>query len=415
MEAQFKDAEFKLLNLRKSLQACKVILVTDETDLETLKSHEGFLYIKKNGNYKSIYNNQIHYDTLGNANAKTAKQILSITSKKSQSASKEKAEILQEERPKIKAQPNSITVEIWYHQPLELNRSIFGFASDGHVSLEICDSNRESHYVSFYSSSHPEPALLSELLSVPSYKSAPGLFKQKIDDILSYVDESKYIEHQKITFDSNHFPELNIDKAVTWSKNFKNSPEENNFNFYTNNCSTVSLAGMLAAGFGEIVAPPDTYVVTAQEVFDYAKAVKNTKANNQNLDYYIDKRKILEEKIVELISGDTNSEGIKKMQKLGSRISLSVLQNILTKKEGKGLVKEVKQNYSHSHFFGKGRSKWADEFYKFLRNVNLQDNSNEMITENLKKIEIIIALKINESAEEKEIKRDINKHFKFQR
>ncbi len=437
-EMKIFDLKTKLINNKnrtelklKSLKGCNLILISTDILFEDLSPKEGFLYLKTDGTYKCCYNDQIFEDSLAKTNpeikiplpsnspldADFVDSVLKITSMKNHSAKRGLSELKNEVKDKIRVIPNSLTLEIWYLNTLDKMQTILGFPSSAHISIDFCDSEGRSHYVSFYSVHNPEHTFLTDHLHIPSYKTVPGLFHEKTIDILDLISNSKFVEHQKVVFNCEENPEIKLENAIAWAKKLLSNQQAPDFNFYSHNCSHVGFAGLLAAGFGEILPPPDSFVLSAQEVFDYAKSVKNylNKENENQANPILTKSETLEKKLLELIGGPTNSSGILKMQKLGSRISLSAFQKIVRANDGVGFFKKFNDCYAHSHIIGEGRKKWVDELYKFLRIVNAEDDTIEALERNLNIVQNILLTKKDEIKTQRETKGDVLKAFSFQR
>ncbi len=211
-----EQTESKLKSLKDKVKGCNLILLSRYTNLNNLNPPEGYLFLKTDGNYKSRYKQHIHEGSLSDTNpslkiphfsnlpldSDLVQSVLSITSQKNHSAKRTISEIKTEIAEKIEVIPNSITLGIWYSKTVEETKTLFGYPSLGHITLDICDSHGKSHYFSLYTADNLEHTLLTDWLHLPSYKSVAGILERKETDILNLINNSKYLEHQKVVFKS---------------------------------------------------------------------------------------------------------------------------------------------------------------------------------------------------------------------
>lgn len=424
---QFQETERKIKALKDSVKGCEFVYEPDETNLDKLEAEEGKLYLKQNGGYKTCYKGQIfngnivfkdgyQLDLKNEINDPVFKKlILRHTSAINYTAERDilaiKAEEEKKEIASMKLKPNTITLRIWHNTAPGKRRTLFGHDSNGHISVNVCDENGDSHYVSVYHSDTPEYSLISDLLNIPSMNSTKGRFDTNINDILRYVDNefghNKFVECQEIIFDCNKNHALDIKKSVLRADELLRDGID--FDFYSNNCSRVGLSVLLAAGANQFVSPPDAYVISPHDVMQYGMAVKNT------LDSLDDKlnlnKKNIETLLQDLIKGSTNSDGVKQMQELGKNFNLENGRSIVGERDKGGFLGATFQYYySHSSFFGKGRQKWVDQLYDFLRVVDVADDD-----ENLVKLAKILETKESENRFERGTNSKVFKQYQFHR
>lgn len=436
LQRKIDETYDKIQDLSKTSIGCDIVYVPDEIDLESFDLKEGKLYLKSDGRYKSCYMRANYTGNLLQGkhgkpkldmnnllekilqDSRFRKSVLRITAKRKHTSRIDNVELKAKEDVRMQSKPGTITLGIWYYCLSGKRSTIFGHISDGHITVDVCDANGDSHYVSFYSANSPEKDLVTKLLHIPSYHSTQGQFLQKMDDVFSYVGHEngvshKFVEYQEIVFDCNKNHALNINAAVQWADALLNPDNPSEFNFYFNSCAVVGLSGLLASGTSHYVDAPDVNILTSQEVFDYGKAVKHKLDSLENKLTDIAAQGDLETVLSHLISGSTNSDGVKKMQKLGEKITLEKCVEIVKKRDKGGFLGGSFQHYySHSHFFGQGRQKWVGQLYDFLRKVDLDNVNSE---KNFAKLAEILVTKESEMSCERKSNNKVFKSYSFQR
>lgn len=205
----------------------------------------------------------------------------------------------------LPVRPNTITLRVWYTSPEEERAQIAGMSSDGHASLDICDKAGNRKYISFLPADE-EPSIkanffsrtFSKILHIPKNDSYLGINEDPLGDTMSYLDPDDkgkyyYHEYKEIIFDCSQTNGLNIDTVMEWAQSVQNKlhkydnakkeivdpvdKEKILFNFYSENCSSLVLAGLKAAE-SERLVPFDsfrslTYVVTPEHLLRYGHAL----------------------------------------------------------------------------------------------------------------------------------------------
>ncbi len=179
---------------------------------------------------------------------------------------------------------NTIVVYVWYLKGVKPHsRKMFGLDSTGHVAIGMKNPGEAPVYLSFYPDKDPnaQPSFLGRMakrFGLPSPDASKGYFGSLEEDLFRRFvsnDKLSYGHFEQIELSCEPGSKLELDKAIKLAENQLANPQE--YNFYTENCSTVVVKILKEAGCPRVLPFPSYFEALPDspgEVVSYAENLK---------------------------------------------------------------------------------------------------------------------------------------------